>query len=342
MSSTHSTDTKNGRQRRANGQFAQAAGTHDLLDQVAKIARHAAGEHGDPHRIGKRRFNRSRLALGVQGASPDAIRHRLGLTLADAIDMALTEAAERLNVRRQDRTGQSDRDLPEALIGILLRACRFQTGQTPSPASYNAWAKREQQARIQRGMIENHLPNAGTITTRMGSWEQALASAGIEEPAPTSGLHRHAGGARPHAELLDACIDAIGCLPSRRYFAEWCKRMDEPLGRASESWSQTVKAVRALRNASGKWTPQSGLSADLCPPLPDPVEAEDGSRSRRRQRRTREEAIASLRRYGAEHLKGRPTQADYRACCAKDPLLLAPGTLEKFGKFQELCQEAGI
>lgn len=342
MSTDHLQATTNTRQRSDSGRFEPSSGTHELLDHVATIARHAAGEHGDPRRIGKRRFNRSRLALGIQGASPDALRHRLGLTLADAIEMALAETADRTAVRRPDRTGQSDRELPEALVGIVIRACRFQLGQVPSRATYDAWAKREQQARVRRGMIENYLPTSQTIVSRCGSWERALQMAGIDEPAPSSGAHRHAGAAGSHAELLDACIDASGCLPSRRYFVEWCKRSDEPLGRPTKGWADVVQEARALRRAAGKWTPTEATPASGCPALPDPVEQAEGERPRRRQVRTHEDAIASLRRYSAVHLKGRPTQADYRACCAKDPQLIAPGTLQKFGRFQDLCREAGI
>jgi len=78
------------------------------------------------------------------------------------------------------------------------------------------------------------------------------------------------------------------------------------------------------------------------PPLPDDEESADRRRGRR-DYWTRERCLEALRRYRDAYLRGKPArQRHYRDCAKRDSKLPSCSTLQRHGKFQDLCREAGL
>jgi hypothetical protein len=79
------------------------------------------------------------------------------------------------------------------------------------------------------------------------------------------------------------------------------------------------------------------------PPIPE-RERIGRKDARRPKRRTREEAIDSLRLYKTRYLGpgDEPRQKHYKQKAKVDGELLAGSTLQRLGRFQDLCREAGI
>ena len=86
--------------------------------------------------------------------------------------------------------------------------------------------------------------------------------------------------------------------------------------------------------------PASATAAKHLPPLPAP-------RPRQRRvpfRHSRAAILASLRRYGSQHLApgALPRQKHYLVACRTDPELIWPGRFGRHGRFHDLCRAAGI
>lgn len=345
MSTTDLTSTNQASQSRTtSGQFIPDQGFHAVMDAVARVAR-AAAVGDDPHTIGRRRFNAARADVDASVPTAQALVKRFGRPLHSLIDLALTETNERGIRLGPDHESRAHRDLPPELIFKALRACVVATGQVPLAYDWDAWAKAENHRRERAGLTPLPLPHSKFILDRFGGWGAALVAAGVIEDAATLPTPHtwNRKTARPAAESISECIDATGILPTRRWFIEWCQRMDIPVGGDLQPWGEAVAACRELRRAAGKTTPATATRPKDAPPMPDQVTSDAPRRRTFGTRWTREECIAALARYGQEYLKGKPaTQRHYRACAKGDPDLPSPSTLQKHGLFQDLCTEAGL
>ncbi len=95
----------------------------------------------------------------------------------------------------------------------------------------------------------------------------------------------------------------------------------------------------ATRGAS---TLGRAVPARWAPELPEQVE----NKMRRRIRRghwTKDACLEALGYYGKTYLKGQaPRATHYRAWAKGDANLPSRSTLQKHGRFQDLCREAGL
>ncbi len=345
MSTADPTSTNQASQSRTtSGQFTPDQGFHAVMDAVAQVAR-AAAAGDDPHTIGRRRFNAARAEVDASVPTAQALVKRFGRPLHSLIDLALTETNERGVRLGPDHDSRVHSNTPPELIFKALRACVLATGQVPLAYDWDAWTATENRRRERAGLTPLPLPHSRFILDRFDTWGAALVAAGVIEdaatlPTPQSWDRKTA---RPVPESISECIDATGILPTRRWFMEWCQRMDIPVGADLKSWGKAVDACRELRRAAGKTTPATATSPKDAPPLPDQVTSDAPRRRAFGTRWTREECIAALARYGREHLNGKPpTQRHYRACAKGDSDLPSPSTLQKHGLFQDLCTEAGL
>lgn len=329
---------------RNGGRFARTAGGHEVLDMAAEVARAAARPGEDPATITRARFDEQHRKMGGRGLSSKALRKRFDRkSFSDLLRMALAPADERGFAARDGSTPQVASDMPLDVMKLCVKASAHQSGRTPSQAMYDEWAERHAREREKVGGPAHVLPCARTLIERFGDWDQVLVAAGLDpERAPTSGGSRER--ATDIVDVLDRFICEQGFLPPITYFDAWCQQQDLAVARGKRLWSSVVAEVRERRTAAGQWTPTKVRLKRDCPELGERVSSDPTGPKRRRKRITEEDCLEALRIYGREMLPaGRhPTQRHYRACAASDRRLVAPSSLQRFGRFQDLCRRVGI
>jgi hypothetical protein len=325
-------------QRHSNGRFAAPHTVHQLLDGVADVATAASPEA--PLAVSKNTWDAKRVALGRHDLpSANTIRRRIGLDWSEVLELAFTEPAKRSRwlaprLKRAQFAGGDE------TICSGLRLIAHRLGTPLDRLSYDLEIAKVDAERVRRGRAPLNLPHSDTVIKRLRSWAGACELAGVEPARRKPPPHHRA---RPAVELLDEFISARGLLPYRNWFERWCRANDIPLGRDARRWDELVAAVRERRTARGEQTPAEPATRAELPTLPDKAGV-GRARDRRVKRRSREDALASLRRYKERHLEpGQgPRQKHYMAAARKDRQLLAASTLERQGHFQDLCREAGI
>lgn len=309
---------------------------------MADVVRFACGDN-EPEVIGRRRYNAAQAAIGSSAPSAQGLVKRFGMPLSRVIDMALEPAETRMVLIAGDGSQLVATDLPTELMLKAVRAAQLQLGTTPGAFEYDNWVERHIATRRRSGLLAYQLPRSVTIISRLGSWETALRDAGILTPEDAAPNWRADRAAAPSAvETLDRCIEETGVLPARAYFIKWCRRRDIPVGRELLEWSALVDAVRLARTDRGASTPARATMTRKSPPLPDEEECADRRRALR-DYWTRERCLEALRRYRDTYLRGKPArQRHYRDCAKRDSKLPSCSTLQRHGKFQDLCREAGL
>lgn len=295
------------------------AGYHATLDQVALIARHAAGE-GDPARVSRRVFDRARheLDLEEEVPTPQGLEHRYGQKFVALLRQALAPVSARVAMIGPDRSGQVQADFPDRLMVLALKACERALGVVPTPGDFDTWAAEFTKEREQAGLSPNPLPHSTRFIKRYGSWPDGLHAAGlIDDPA----AHRARRATPPPlAETLDKCIDELGVLPSGSLLFKWAKRRGISVSQAdTRNAGVAYDACRAKREAEGKWTPEKRTPVSKAPALDDLPEINDEASSRREDW-TLEKIVDAMRWYLEQYVSpGQPPrQKHYGACVAKN------------------------
>ena len=326
---------------RSRGRFVSRHRPGSLLDEVADVALTAAsGDFGRARAMSKASWDRARADQGrVALPSAEAIRKRFGVGWDRVLALALAERSHRTKLIGQwdgsHFAGWGPQGPDDAIR--LLRTVALRIGHTPTPFEYDEESRvieaTSARRRTGRPLL---LPRSVYLLSIHKSWDAALGEAGLE-PRPSSPAPPPA----PSLSLtLDHFIDEFGVLPNSGYFLEWCRRMDIPATRISGGWAAVIAEVRSIRSARGALTPEHLSRTEHLPPLPDPL-----PRVRRVVfRHSREAILDSLRRYGMIHLPpgAMPRQKHYMAACRKDRQLIWPGHFTRFGRFHDLCLEAGI
>ena len=324
------------------GRFTATIGRHEALDVAAQVARAAASDGEDPWKVGRHRFDTQHKALGLKGLSSKGLTQRFGMPLRQVIVMACAETAERGFASRRGGKGGIKSDMPVELMLRCVKAAAYQLGGTPSVGEYEEWAERHERERRKAGGPEHFIPRSVALLERIGSWQDVLKAADLD---PAAHRPRSRRALVPDlVEVLDGFVTEHGILPSARYFERWCTRMDIPVSKHRRTWKSVYDELRSRRSANGLTTPEHITPVPECPPLPEQVSG--GARGARRRRRgiTLEDCLDSLRLYAAEYLPAgrRPTQAHYRGCALADQRMVSPTTLFRFGRFQDLCRQAGV
>jgi hypothetical protein len=325
------------------GRFVAALSGHALLDAVAEIARQAAAEPDLASAVSKRRFDLTRRALGrTDVPRADTIRQRLRRPWDQVLRAALAPAAERGHVLGRGHGRESEFIGPEALALAGLRSVAHALGGPPSSDAYDAELSRRGRARERRALAPLLLPVAATLIGRFGSWQKALAAAGLDAGQIAARAGQRTNRAPAAEQTLSALVDLVGVLPSLDYLERYCRAHSIPLGRDARPYAKLVERVRALRTGQAKPTPDTITPPRRCPPFPGPIAG--AARRPRAKGRPRTAILASLARYGERHLAPgqRPTERHYRACRELDPELISPSSFPAGERFQDLCREAGL
>lgn len=271
--------------------------------------------------------------------SAEAIRKRFGLPWDRVLHLATTKPSHRTRLLGQwDGTHFAGwgEDGPDAATRAL-RSVALRVGRPPTAFEYDEAAKAiEAKSAQRRSGKPLLLPRSRYMLSVHESWPAVLQEAGLE-PSPSP----PAPPPPPSmSQVLDRFIDEFGVLPSGNYLLEWSRRINIPTPRIRQGWDEVVSEVRGLRSARGALTPDRPTRGKDLPPLPDPV-----PRVRRMPfRHSRAAILDSLRRYGALHLAPgcMPRQKHYMAAGRQDRELIWPGHFTRFGRFHDLCVEAGI
>lgn len=326
----------------------------EILDGVADVAILAcAGNRERASAISKSSWDAARLSFGRQDLpTAQTIRQRLHLSWTRTVQLALTDPSRRTTLLGQwdgSRVGPLGNDGPE-LAKRTMTAVALRLGHIPTSFEYDVGAKQlgmaSRRRKNSRGAeaprssrsqaIPLRLPSSVYQVEVFESWPGAIEASGAGRLFPRSGKREI-----PLAtDTLDEFIEKYGILPAQTYFVEWCRRMDIPIP-AGRRWSDIVDEVWRRRCGRGAATPMTRTLSRNCPPLPATLP----KLRRFRHGISFEEALASLRRYGALYLEpaSLPRQKHYMAACRRDRQLIWPQTFGKFGKtFHEMCREAGI
>ena len=320
--------------RRANGQFASAMGHHEKRDLIAKVARLAAGDGGDPLRVGRCRFDAARSENYPQLPCARSLCAESGMALSELIMISLSPHAATAAALERDPARAVPRGTPDAALLDRVAIAASELHDPLTPNAFDLWAQEREAMAHRRGWSVPPEPNSQTLISRFGSWPAALRKAGV--PVPKAGHKR----ARPIEELLDEFIDQMGFTPVRPYFEAWCGRMDISVSAASKRWDEAIERTRAHRAALGKGMPAVRKQKDS-PELPEARPRV--ARAKPKGWWTRERCIAALVRWGREELGGRrPRTRDYRAWSKGQADAPGLSTLQEHGTFGDLCREAGL
>jgi hypothetical protein len=311
------------------GRFQASLPLHELLDGVAEVARLVAEQASCPaEKVSKAAWDRGRAAAGRRDLpTGEAVRKRFARSWLDVLRVALGAPAGRVHrfgVLSAHRQSVED----ERLIIASVRWAALQVGHSPRPAEYGLVVE-EWNRRAQKASGRPLLPVSETILARM-SWAEAIRRAGLA-PLGKSGARR----AQPLVVLIDRCITKTGVVPTKPWFRQWARLHDIRVGRigGDNEWGPSLAAALQARAARGDHIPDPGTPLPGLPAAPP-----------RRRRCTREDVLRSLRAYGARYLRAgdRPRQRHYQVCSAGDDDLLSSAVLGRFGRFQDLCREAGL
>ncbi|MDA8332595.1 MAG: hypothetical protein M0027_15600 [Candidatus Dormibacteraeota bacterium] len=321
------------------GRFTSDTRPGPVLDAVAEVALLASdGDASGAQAVSKSAWDAALLKSQISCVpSAEAIRKRFAMPWRRVLRLAFTDPSLRPRLLGQwDGShfagyGSGGRDLAiRALQAVSLRL-----GHAPAPIEFDLAVQAMEARRSLRrsGVL---LPRSQYIANQFSSWDGALAACNLQPPqAPPP---RHPVVDRGSA--LDNFIDEYGVVPPIHYFEEWCRRLDIPTKRRRAGWKELVAQVRGNRAARGAATPAIISRGRSLPPLPEPLPR----RKRVPHRYTREEVLASLRRYGELYLPAGvlPRQKHYLAMCREDQDLIWPASVGRFGPFHAMCREAGI
>ena len=322
------------------GRFVARLGLSAVLDGLETVALSAVENDRDQAlTISKAVWDRARLSQErFDLPTADAICKRVRLSWGRTLALALAEASRRTTLLGQwdsSHAAEWGDDGPELAVRAL-KAVTARIGRIPMAFEYDYEVRAiEMESQRRKAWKPLRLPLSTYLLSRYGKWNTALEASGIElRPA---GQRRHP--APTLAESLDRCIEEVGVLPTSEYFLAWCVRKDIPRPRL-RGWADVVDEVRARRQSRGAATPDRVTPAKVSPSLPTSVVR----RRRAAFLHSREEVLASLRRYGKLHLAAGdlPRQRHYLLACREDPELIWPATVGRLGRFHDLCREAGI
>ncbi|HEX6539835.1 MAG TPA: hypothetical protein VF155_11715 [Candidatus Dormibacteraeota bacterium] len=341
---------------RVNGRYATQRTLGATLDAVAAVALAAAdGDLTRAQSVRKWQFDRAQRAANMSLPGAESIRQQLGLTWAQVLRIALNPAERRRLALVHDPDWQlgfdgGGQDL--AVQALRAVALRVGDGAPLSQVLYDEEARRiEQETRRWRSADPVRMPRSVFILEQFsGAWWAALEAAGLlstesGESAVTQAKRKRLYEQRydqlpPVEAILEQALEELGAIPNRAYFERWCRHRGTELP-PERTWrfDEVIAALRRSRAERGLATPVAARRSRKLPPLPA------GARPQPRRRGvTRGDAMASLRRYAKLYLPANtlPRQKHYMLASSGDALLLASHTLHKFGRFQDLCREAGI
>lgn len=256
----------------------------------------------DPKRVSQRAFDKARP--GSDFPDLPAARHivrSLGMGWADVLALAQEpESAQAHRLSHQQLDTLKGYLTTEYVVYVLQRVARRLGTRTLSRSDYSAERNamlRHDRARWLHGR-QLILPSEGQIRTFMGSWDEALASAGLAAPRAERGGGPSKVRAPELQDLLERFYSHYGTQPTARDLETFARANGIPrrsyrelsFGDALSRWKE--------------WRTQQGLTAPSPPPplseradYTRDVGAARPGEKRREQEHPLEVCVAWMRRY---------------------------------------------
>lgn len=322
-----------------------------LLDVVAAVARTA--DPKAPGRVTQASYNAARAASpfpDAPAAQPTAtlLKRSWPQALKAALEYNANEKshlASRLKIVAR-RPELDESEVRAALLTIALRL-----GKKGKPkAGLSMMEYTAERRRLLARMKRRHgyqpgiatLPTAKRIMHATGGWKNALAIADLS-------LIRQAPKLRgvPAADVIELCLEMHGALPTKPELLRFARANDISISRLEDNgkrYLDRIAELRARRTAAGKWTPESPpprrQRPDYSRPITVPASFRNSGQRRRRYNWTREQVVAAFVSLLIELDGEHPTAVRYNELSRGRLDLPSNTTIEKFGPFSELREEA--
>jgi hypothetical protein len=257
-----------------------------LVDVAHAVARQANSTA--PEQVTQKQWDAARAKAGYPGApSARQVAVRLKLSWAEVLALALgggdvDKALGRRFGEDEDPYLDGD-DVRTALRTVALRLNKSRL----TAAQYVA--ERERILARRSPGSEFYLPNRNQVERIAGSWDEALAIAGLgpkPRQAQRSGL--------AIVDALELVLEAHGCLPTRPELDRFVSANGLALARRDKPWAHYLAELRRRRSEWGRWTPASPPALELRPDYTTPVRLPADLPKRQKRGWAREECIAAL------------------------------------------------
>lgn len=325
------------------GRYLPRYDLRSLIEVVAAVARTA--DPARPQTVSQRAYDAARVKSGYPQAPPaQRTAARFNLPWRELLALALDEKKGH-DWAIGKRYGEEERpELTEEAVRAALRTIALRLDQrTLTPADYSGEReKMRAKARLSwRYDRDPRLPSEGQIVWVAGSWDAALAIAGLElrppDPGGAKGLSR--------AEVLDLALDATGCLLTSHElntFAAANGLSLEKWKKGTTSWADELTALREMRAEWGKWTPAAPPPKEHRPDysIPSSWLGRDAGPRRRKQRWTRDECVVAIRQVMAENPGRSLTLHAYQRAASGRLELPAVLAIQRWAPWSEMVAEA--
>lgn len=294
-----------------------------VLRQVNSVSLLAAQAGGSvsPETVTRRAFDDARALPGAPADVPRAkrITEQLGRPWREVLTIAHAPENKRsFLLSMSKKEPEQDWLTDEYVAHVLSTVARRLRKDTVTPGDYRVERERMLAADKRRWLHggKRLLPNDEQIRTACGSWDKALALAGLKR-GPGRGGHKRRN-VPTLVDLLERCYAAHGTLPTQREletFAAHGLRVPFPTMKGKK-WSAAVDEWRAQRTTRGLTTPDAPPPRA---PRPDYTAKVAGAlpSERRQLPWTREECVSAVARHVAQlsrDARGRLGKATKRGC----------------------------
>lgn len=311
-----------------------------LVDVVAAVARLA--DKARPEQVTQKQWDAARAQAGYADA-PQArqVATRLKLPWPDVLALALSGAdVDRTLGRRfgEDEDPYLDTgDVRAALRAVALRLNK----KTLLRPEYVA--ERERIMKAARGHWRHgsgiYLPTIHQAERIAGSWEAALALAGLNPQPPQA-----RPGGLSISDVLELALEAHGCLLTKPECVRFASANKLSIAKRSwrAPWRDHLIELRTRRADWGKWTPPCPPSRDVRPDYRVPVDLPpDVPKDKKKRRWSKEECVLAIALMLDElPPKTRLTQHLYQELATGRREIPNLASIQRHGKFSDMVRAA--
>jgi hypothetical protein len=327
-----------------NTRFRSPYDTRALPDAVRAVALRCCPEA--PQTVSQRDFDRARAEVPEHAQAPTArqICTRLGVSWQPLLAALFEPGRDIGKFVSHKQRATADQPLSEEHATAALRMIATRLGvPTLRPAQYDT-ARQELLAanrRRHRHGIALLLPTANQVERAAGTWDQALALAGLQTRGPAAGTGAHRSTVSYH-EAIRRFLESQGAMPTFNELERFARAQEFPLPRTPAGGHKSALLhVQAEFHSAGRWAPDTFPPKHQRPAYDfTGVDVRQPGEQRRVWSRTKDECIAGVIAYLDELPAGeKVSQKRYGAWAVGKPHP-APSAFHRHGGWTRLLREA--